>query len=165
MPNRHAHITITHHQNADSPTGRRNDLDCIRTILTATGWDERYIAAFEAAAQAYAGREDAAVYLARLDDNVVGFAFVELHGWNRLAQLQGLAVAPSARRQGVASALVSHAEGWARAHGARGIYVDTPVDSERGRLFYEARGYQLGYTMPRYYGDAQDGVAYQKFWN
>lgn len=95
----------------------------------------------------------------------IGFIFVEYHAWNRLAQIQGLAVDPAFYRQGVASALVAHAEAFARQHHARGIYVDTPTTNERGRQFYEALGYQTGYIMPRYYADTLDGVTYQKFFD
>ena len=105
-------IEIRTYSDADQPA--------IRAILTAIGWAERYIAAFEDAAATLARRADAAVYLARRSSETVGFIFVELHGWNRLAQIQGLAVAPAAQRQGVASALVAQAEAvCARARRAR----------------------------------------------
>jgi ribosomal protein S18 acetylase RimI-like enzyme len=141
------------------------DQAAIRAILSAIGWEEHYIAGIEQAAVALAARDDAAVYCAWRDQLPLGFVLVELHGWNRLAQLQGLAVAPAAQRQGVASALVAQAEAFARGLGARGIYVDTPVDNARGRRFYEAMSYRAAYVMPRYYDDALDGVTYQKFFD
>ena len=67
------------------------------------------------------------------------------------------------RRFGAATALVANAETFARSHGMRGIYVDTPVNNLGGRRFYEALGYDFGYLMPRYYEDLLDGVTYQKF--
>jgi ribosomal protein S18 acetylase RimI-like enzyme len=91
--------------------------------------------------------------------------FLECHTWNNLAQLQGLAVDPEAQRGGVATALVAEAEAFARNHQMRGVYVDTPVNNIGGRRFYEVKGYQLGYIMPRYYEDQLDGVTYQKFFN
>ncbi len=139
------------------------DRPAIRQILEAIGWDEHYIVSFEQAAEHFAQRADAAVYLARLDETHVGFLFVQFYAWNRLCQIHGLAVHPAFQRRGVASALVAQAEAYARACGARGIYVDTPVTNAGGRRFYEAVGYQLGYIMPRYYNDALDGVTYQKF--
>ncbi len=103
------------------------DRSAIRRILEAIGWEEHYIVAFEQAADSLARRDDAAVYVARLEGTTVGFIFVQFHAWNRLCQIQGLAVDPAVQRRGVASVLVAQAEAYARAHGARGIYVDTPV--------------------------------------
>lgn len=139
------------------------DRSAIRSILEAIGWDEHYIVAFEQAADNLAQRNDAAVYMARLDGAAAGFIFVQFYAWNRLCQIQGLAVSPVFQRRGVASALVAQAESFAQTRGARGIYVDTPTTNTGGRRFYEAAGYQLGYIMPRYYEDALDGVTYQKF--
>ena len=137
----------------------------IRTILEHVGWEENYIHAFEQAAAGFAGRDDAAVYMASQGAVVIGFIFVEVHAWNRLAQIQGLAVDPAWHRKGAGAMLVAQAENYARSHNARGIYVDTPTDNMRGRSFYEAIGYQMGYIMPRYYEDAIDGVTYQKFFD
>lgn len=137
----------------------------IRRILERIGWAEGYILAFEEAAIHFAARPDSAVYMAHLSPEAVGFVFVEVRAWNRLAQIQGLAVDPTAQRKGAASALVSRAEEFARAQGARGIYVDTPITNMGGCRFYEAIGYQMGYLMPRYYEDQLDGVTYQKFFD
>jgi len=103
------------------------------------------------------------VYIATVDGSAVGFVYVQFYEWNRLAQIQGLAVDPSYQRQGVATELVKNAERFARAKGARGVYVDTPTLNRKGRDFYEAIGYRYGYEMPRYYEDNLDGVTYQKF--
>ena len=137
----------------------------IRRILESIGWDEHYIHAFEQAAIQFAGKENSTVFMAHLLDSTIGFVFVEFRAWNRLAQIQGLAVDSAFHRQGAASALVSQAESFARTCGARGIYVDTPTTNERGRRFYEAIGYQVGYVMPRYYEEELDGITYQKFFD
>lgn len=135
----------------------------IQHILRAIGWAEQYVASAEANAEHFATSPDCAAYVALRDGAVVGFLYVQVYRWNMLAQIHGLAVDPAARRQGAASALVAQAEAFAREAGARGIYVDTPVDNKRGRRFYEAVGYAFGYLMPRYYEAALDGVTYQKF--
>jgi ribosomal protein S18 acetylase RimI-like enzyme len=137
----------------------------IRRILESVGWDEHYILAFEQAAVHFAGDDHSAVFMARLQATTVGFVFVEFRAWNRLAQIQGLAVDSAFHRHGAASGLMAQAEGFARANGARGVYVDTPTTNDRGRRFYEAIGYQVGYIMPRYYEEALDGVTYQKFFD
>src|ERR1700749_2204831 len=136
----------------------------IRRILERIGWAEQYIAAAERNAQDFSqNREAYGVYIATVEDSAVGFVYVQFYEWNRLAQIQGLAVDPSYQRQGIAAALVKHAERFAREKGARGVYVDTPTLNRKGRDFYEAMGYSYGYEMPRYYEDTLDGVTYQKF--
>jgi ribosomal protein S18 acetylase RimI-like enzyme len=136
----------------------------IRQILERIGWAEQYIVAAEQNAEAFSqNREVYGVYIATVGDSVVGFVYVQFYEWNRLAQIQGLAVDPSYQRRGVATELVKSAERFAREKGARGVYVDTPTLNRKGRDFYEAIGYNYGYEMPRYYEDNLDGVTYQKF--
>lgn len=139
------------------------DQHSIRPILGRIGWAEQYITAFEAAAVHFGKGENSAVFMARQSNCCIGFVFVECHTWNKLAQLQGLAVDPQVQRNGTASALVARAETFAQNCQMRGIYVDTPVNNDGGRRFYEALGYQTGYLMPHYYEDTLDGVTYQKF--
>ena len=136
----------------------------IRQILEHIGWAEQYIAAAEQNAEVFSQSQDMyGVYVATIGDSVVGFIYVQFYEWNRLAQIQGLAVEPSYQRQGVAAQLVASAERFARGKGARGIYVDTPTLNQKGRAGSEAAGYQYGYEMPRYYEDGLDGVTLQKF--
>lgn len=136
----------------------------IRRILERIGWAEQYILAAEQNAEAFSqSREVYGVYMAVADGSAVGFVYVQFYEWNRLAQIQGLAVDPGHQRRGVATELVKEAERFARGKGARGVYVDTPTLNRKGRDFYEAIGYSYGYEMPRYYEDNLDGVTYQKF--
>ncbi len=136
----------------------------IRQILERIGWAEQYIRAAEHNAEAFSQDQNAyGVFSAVVDSTVVGFIYVQFHEWNRLAQIQGLAVDPHYQRQGIASMLVERAERFAKERKARGVYVDTPTLNHRGRSFYEALGYSYGYEMPRYYEDGLDGVTYQKF--
>ncbi|HEV2802467.1 MAG TPA: GNAT family N-acetyltransferase [Pyrinomonadaceae bacterium] len=136
----------------------------IRQILERIGWAEQYVAAAEQNAEAFSqNREVYGVYIATVGDSVVGFVYVQFYEWNRLAQIQGLAVDPGYQRHGIAADLVKHAERFGREKGARGMYVDTPTLNQKGRAFYEAIGYSYGYEMPRYYEDNLDGVTYQKF--
>ncbi len=147
---------------------RSVDAAAVRAILEATGWEEQHVRAAVQNAEFYAGKpEGRAAFVATVDDApdaiVIGFIFVELHVWNRLAQIQGLAVHPDWRRCGRAGVLVAHVEAFARAHDARGIYVDTPATNLGGCAFYLASGYRAAYVMPRYYGECEDGLTFQKF--
>lgn len=136
----------------------------IRRILENIGWAEQYIVAAEQNAELFSQNPDIyGVYIATIGDLAIGFIYVQFYEWNRLAQIQGLAVEPSYQRQGIASELVRRAERFALEKRARGIYVDTPTLNQKGRSFYEAAGYSFGYEMPRYYEDNLDGVTYQKF--
>ena len=136
----------------------------IRAILTKIGWAEQYVASAEQNMQNLsADKENYGVYLAVSGEQAVGFLYVQYYAWNQLCQIHGLAVDVDFHRQGIASKLVTRAEEFARSKNARGIYVDTPTNNTRGRKFYEAIGYQLGYIMPQYYEAGLDGVTYQKF--
>jgi ribosomal protein S18 acetylase RimI-like enzyme len=136
----------------------------VREILTKIGWAEQYVSSAERNMQNLAqDRESHGVYLAVTEEVAVGFLYVQYYAWNQLTQIHGLAVDPDFHRQGIASVLVARAEEFAKSKHARGIYVDTPTTNERGRKFYEAVGYRLGYIMPRYYENKLDGVTYQKF--
>lgn len=138
----------------------------IRKILEKIGWAEQYILGMEQSANLFSkDKENCGVYAARTGEAMIGFLFVQYYAWNRLCQIQGMAVDPDFQRQGIASVLVLRAEDFAKAKKARGIYVDTPTLNRGGRKFYEAAGYQFGYIMPRYYEDTLDGVTYQKFFD
>lgn len=139
-------------------------LSYIRQILTKIGWAEQYISSAEQSVQQFSrDQENYGVFVACIQEETVGFLFVQYYAWNQLCQIHGLAVSPEFQRQGVATALVARAEAFAHARRARGIYVDTPVTNTGGRRFYEAIGYQTGYVMPRYYEDHLDGITYQRF--
>lgn len=136
----------------------------IRKILEPIGWAEQYITASEHNADVFSQNLDIYGLYTAMDSHIaIGFIYVQFHTWNRLAQIQGLAVDLLYHRKGVASALVDRAEDFAQVKKARGIYVDTPVSNAKGRRFYEAVGYKCAYIMPNYYEDGLDGVTYQKF--
>lgn len=152
----------------DNPVTILNDLPeqrtSIRRILTQIGWAEQYVAAMESAVDVFSKDPEVyGVYFAISAGEAVGYLYVQYSAWNRLCQIQGLAVMPKLQRKGVASALVAKAEEFARSKKARGIYVDTPTTNTGGRKFYEAIGFRFGYLMPHYYEDQLDGVTYQKF--
>lgn len=138
-------------------------LEGIRQILMGVGWSPHHVMMTSLSVASLAGRDGCAVFVAERKGETLGFVSVEHYAWNNLAQLQGLAVLRPAQRTGIAGALVQQAERFAAGRGARGVYVDTPVDNFGGRAFYRAAGYDEGYIMPRYYDDNTDGVTYQKF--
>jgi len=138
----------------------------VRDILAKNGWQEQYIAGQLAGLDALAGDplpgRRGKVCVCEVQEHLSGFVCVEFREWNRLGQLQGLAVDPALKRRGIASELVHRAEEFVQAEGGRGLYVDTPVTNETGRSFYEALGYRQACLMPEYYDEGLDGVTYLK---
>jgi ribosomal protein S18 acetylase RimI-like enzyme len=138
----------------------------VRDILAKNGWEERYIAGQLAGLDALSGDPlpgtRSKVCICEVEERLSGFVCVEYREWNRLGQMQGLAVDPALKRRGIASSLVRRAEEFVRSEGGRGLYVDTPVTNEIGRSFYEAMGYRQAYIMPEYYDEGLDGVTYLK---
>jgi ribosomal protein S18 acetylase RimI-like enzyme len=138
----------------------------VREILAKNGWQEHYIAGQLAGLDTLSGDPipgtRSKVCICEVGERLSGFVCVEYREWNRLGQLQGLAVDPAFKRRGIAADLVRRAEKFVRAEGGRGLYVDTPLTNEIARSFYEALGYQQAYVMPEYYDEELDGVTYLK---
>jgi ribosomal protein S18 acetylase RimI-like enzyme len=133
-------------------------------ILARNGWEDRYIAGQLAELDALSNTPPPGtrgeVCVAEVGERLRGYVCIEYREWNRLGQLQGLAVDPAHKRRGIAAALVHRAEKFVRWEGGRGLYADTPVTNEAGRSFYEALGYRQAYVMPEYYDEGLDGVTY-----
>jgi ribosomal protein S18 acetylase RimI-like enzyme len=138
----------------------------VREVLLKHGWEEQYIAGqlsgLDILSSDVLPGIRGKVYVSELESCVCGFISVEFREWNRLGQLQGLAVDPNLKRQGIASALVRRAEEFVRKRGGRGVYVDTPATNQAAQGLYRALGYENAYTMPEYYDEGLDGVTYLK---
>ncbi len=140
------------------------DLGDISSVLRSVGWAQQFIEGQLSSIKAFAADSDnARVYVASTLNKAEGFSTVLFEPWNRLGQIHGLVIDPAYRRRGLAAALVKEAETFVRECGGRGIFVDTPIDNDGGRRFYEAMGYTLDYTMTEYYDEGLDGVTYVKF--
>lgn len=135
----------------------------VTALLQSHGWSPRQIVGQVEALTALGASENGLALIASTADAVAGFVSLQVHEWNRLAQIHGLAVRRDVLRRGCATRLIEAAEVFARDRDCRGIYVDTPVDNEAARAFYLARGYSEDYRMSRYYADDLDGVTYVKF--
>jgi ribosomal protein S18 acetylase RimI-like enzyme len=102
-------------------------------------------------------REESVVLIAEIDERPVGFT--QLYpGFSSVSAapawvLNDLYVLDSARGQGVADALMEHAEGAARAAGAVALSLQTARDNHVAQRVYERQGYTpddtfVSYTKP-----------------
>jgi ribosomal protein S18 acetylase RimI-like enzyme len=93
---------------------------------------------------------------------VRGYATVLLRRGSQVAHLYSIAVAPGARRRGLARDLLAAAEHTARRHGACCLRLEVRVDNTAARTLYDRTGYRhLGVT-PRYYADGMDAARLEK---
>jgi ribosomal protein S18 acetylase RimI-like enzyme len=83
------------------------------------------------------------VVVAEEANELVGVAAASLSAWNRRAQLDGLYVAPAARRRGAGRALVDAVVAYARAAGARCLWLETQNTNYPAVRFYERVGFRL----------------------
>ncbi len=87
------------------------------------------------------------IYLARLEDEPVGFLCIEstgmpganLHG----AYINNLHVLPQLTGHGIGTALLEHGEKWAKAHGHDQMYLFVFEDNVAARQFYQASGWHV----------------------
>ena len=82
----------------------------VREILAKNGWQEHYIAGQLAGLDALSGDplpgRCGKVCVCEVQERLSGFVCVEYREWNRLGQLQGLAVDPVLKRREIASSTV-----------------------------------------------------------
>lgn len=89
---------------------------------------------------------------------VVGFACVTLllDGEENRAELETLAVAPGARRQGVGAALVSGALAWAAAQGGRRLALEVRASNGAALGLYGRMGFRCEGRRTGYYADPEE---------
>lgn len=130
-----------------------DDLDAVVTLeadnLGADAWSEHLLA------EGLTGRLPTIHYLvAEVDGSVVGHAVTSLAG--DIAELQRISVTPSARRTGVASALLDASV--ATATGADRMLLEVRADNADALAFYAARGFVEVDRRPKYYKDGSAAV-------
>ena len=95
------------------------------------------------------GRDDASLWVAAVDGNVVGYAVV----WYvlREAELGNLAVASGWRRRGLGRTLLDWVLDKARGRGVERIYLEVRASNRGAQELYERRGFLLVGVRRRYY--------------
>lgn len=93
-------------------------------------------------------RTECAVFLAAEEGSPIGFAqcqlrfdYVEGTGTSPVGYLEGIYVRPGSRRKGVAKALLSACEGWAREQGCSEFASDCELENENSAAFHLASGF------------------------
>ena len=71
-------------------------------------------------------------------------------------------VLPTARRSGLGSLLLRHAEERLRKTGSKAVGLETAVDNTVALSFYKRHGYNVIHTSPRYYSNGVDALVLQK---
>jgi ribosomal-protein-alanine N-acetyltransferase len=117
-------------------------------------------------AEGLAGQIPGALYLVATmsalepDQAVVGYAAASLFA--DVSELQRLAVAPAARRTGVASALLARIEEEARMRYSERLLLEVREDNSGACAFYAARGFVEIHRRPGYYADGTTAVILAK---
>lgn len=78
------------------------------------------------------------------------------------AEILTLAVAPEARRQGRARALLAEAAAVAAAAGARALFLEVSEANAAARALYESSGFVLAGRRRRYYPDGSDALVLRR---
>ena len=94
--------------------------------------------------------------VARLDGTVVGYLFAmwifdEMH-------VNKIAVVESARRRGIADALMAQCFAFARNHGVETISLEVRRSNQGAQEFYRHLAFESTYVRPRYYPDGESAV-------
>ena len=104
-----------------------------------------------------------AVFLVAVEgDTVLGY--VGMHHVLDDGFVTNVAVAPAARRRGVARALLAALAAYGRAHGLYRITLEVRVSNAPARTLYEAEGYTLDGVRPGFYrAPTEDAAIYSLY--
>ncbi len=95
-----------------------------------------------------------ACFVAQDDAEITGFAVLSAAGG--VAELESIAVQPSARRRGIGQALCREAMDWSRSQGARAIELEVRASSAGALALYRALGFAEQGRRKGYYRSPTD---------
>ena len=123
----------------------RDDLGAVVGLEAVAFADPWTRPAFEAALK----ERHARFRVARTAEGVIGYVIA----WFVLdeGEIANLAVAPTARRRGVARALLEQIIGEARASGLGRLFLEVRESNAAARALYNSRGFEPVARRPRYY--------------
>ncbi len=94
-------------------------------------------------------------------DEIVGFV-VGCTEPRKLGHIITIDVIPHRQRQHIGSNLLAEIEQWLWGQGADAIYLETPVDDEGAKGFYDKRGYFVCDRFEGYYNNSLDAFVMMK---
>ena len=92
----------------------------------------------------------------------VGLSNLGLGGLIRKGHVVSIAVLPSARRKGVAQAMISTALDGMRFYKAKQCYLEVRVTNDAGVALYKKLGFEVSRTVHGYYSDGEDAYVMSK---
>ena len=94
-------------------------------------------------------------------DEIVGFV-VGCTEPRKLGHIITIDVIPHRQRQQIGSRLLAEIEQWLWRQGAEAIYLETPVDDEGAKGFYDKHGYFVFDRFEEYYNNSLDAFVMMK---
>ena len=124
----------------------------IESAAYPVGWSQKVFAT----EIEQAGRGDRHYVVARRDGAIVGYAGL----WFAVdeAHVTNVAVAPTARRQGVARALMLHLAETAITHGCVGWTLEVRATSAGAQALYREFGFEAAGVRQKYYDNVEDAI-------
>lgn len=95
-----------------------------------------------------------AVFVAKMDDELVGFVVVG--GLDEVVELESVAVVESRRGQGIGKALCRSGMAWARELGARRMELEVRASSDGVLAMYRSLGFREVGRRRRYYREPEE---------
>jgi GNAT superfamily N-acetyltransferase len=123
------------------------DAEAVTQLLTQLGYPQDDVEATATRIQLWTDHPAAAVFVADADGKVLGVIAVRAYPFFQLPGYSGhvvaLVVSDQARRQGVASRLLSAAEAFAVEHGCTRMEITSAERRKDAHAFYQRRGYTI----------------------
>jgi ribosomal-protein-alanine N-acetyltransferase len=96
--------------------------------------------------------------LAEAEGAILGFAALSglLDGQENRCELESIAVARGARRQGIASALLREMLRWAESQGVRQLALEVRAGNAAALALYQRFGFRMEARRPGYYRDPEE---------
>ena len=104
----------------------------------------------------------AEVWVAAVDDRLLGSALLLYRAGRSSAHLGSLVSDPAHRGLGIGRSLLAFAEGAAAARGRMRMRLEVRVDNQAAIALYLGNGYRRVTVRPAYYEDGQDALAMLK---
>jgi ribosomal protein S18 acetylase RimI-like enzyme len=99
-----------------------------------------------------------AIEVVEVDGRVVGFAYIQVWRWNRVAWVGDVLIDEAHRDRGLGSALLLRMEQRARELGCD-VVMDAPPSTHPVVSYYLKRGYRICGYNDRYYADSDNTTA------